>query len=73
MEGLAVLEQTLQETMERKAELEANSKLCEDRLNRAFRLIGGLSDERERWINTIATIVEGMDKVVGDILISAGT
>uniref|UniRef100_A0A1B6D8V0 Dynein heavy chain coiled coil stalk domain-containing protein n=1 Tax=Clastoptera arizonana TaxID=38151 RepID=A0A1B6D8V0_9HEMI len=72
MDKLAILENTLQETLSRKAELEANSKLCEDRLNRAFRLINGLADERERWISTIQNIEAGMDKIVGDILISAG-
>lgn len=59
--------------MDRKNELEANSKLCEDRMNRAFRLVNGLSDERLRWIQTIDDIKVNMKTLVGDILISAGT
>lgn len=73
MEGLEKLEADLKVTMERKEELEANAKLCEERMGRAFRLVGGLADERERWIQTISTI-EGYKKdVVGDILICAGS
>lgn len=58
--------------MDRKNELEANSKLCEDRMNRAFRLVNGLSDERLRWIQTIEDIKVNMKTLVGDILVSAG-
>lgn len=66
------MEKQLQETMDRKNELEANSKLCEDRMNRAFRLVNGLSDERLRWIQTIEDIKVNMKTLVGDILVSAG-
>lgn len=73
MDGLEELEKALQETVNHKSQLEAKAKLCEDRMNRAFRLIGGLADERQRWINTIAAFQVAEVNVVGDILISAGT
>lgn len=68
-----LLERELQETMERKNELEGESRLCEERMNRAFRLVNGLSGERTRWIVTIEDIEASMKTLVGDILISAGT
>ncbi|RZF38667.1 hypothetical protein LSTR_LSTR003473, partial [Laodelphax striatellus] len=71
-DGLAELEKALKETMDHKAQLEANAKLCENRMDRAFRLINGLADERERWINTISVLERAVGNMVGDILISAG-
>lgn len=49
MDGLAVLEKTLNDTMNKKDELEAKNQLCIDRMDRALRLVGGLANERERW------------------------
>lgn len=72
MEGLAVLEKELQTTLDRKNELEAESQLCEDRMNRAFRLVNGLSDERTRWMQTIEDIKANIQTLVGDCLICAG-
>lgn len=49
IDGLNVLEMSLNETMNKKDELEAKNQLCIDRMDRALRLVGGLANERERW------------------------
>lgn len=49
IDGLNVLEMSLNETMKKKDELEAKNQLCIDRMDRAMRLVGGLANERERW------------------------
>nr|CAD7394772.1 unnamed protein product [Timema cristinae] len=72
MDGLAVLEKKLQDTMNHKAKLEANMKLCEDRMGRAVRLVSGLADEKERWKSTVASLGFTISNVIGDVLISAG-
>ncbi|CAG2057552.1 unnamed protein product, partial [Timema podura] len=72
MDGLAVLEKKLQDTMNHKAKLEANMKLCEDRMGRAVRLVSGLADEKERWKSTVASLGLTISNVIGDVLISAG-
>ena len=69
---LSMLEKNLRETEARKEELEEKKKLCEDRMDRAVRLVGGLADERERWIDNVAAFKVSIFNLVGDILISAG-
>lgn len=69
---MAKLEAKLKETEKNKAVLEANTKLCEDRMDRAFRLINGLADEKERWIETVAKYEAGLVNLVGDILLCSG-
>lgn len=72
MEGLEVLNVKLQARIDFKNEKEQNIAICEERLNRAIRLINGLSGERIRWIETIDSIEKGMVNITGDILISSG-
>lgn len=62
----------MKETEEKKAVLETNAKLCEDRMDRAFRLINGLADEKERWVESVDKFKLGLLNIVGDILISSG-
>ena len=52
-EGLRKLNVQLEGTVAKKNELETNTKLCEDRLGRADKLIGGLAGEKIRWGETI--------------------
>lgn len=73
MKGLAQLQEKLRETEQNKAALEASAKLCQDRMDRAFRLLNGLSDEKERWVESVHNYNKGLANLVGDILISAGT
>lgn len=72
LDGLDLLQVTLEKTEAHKAELEAKMKLCEDRMNRAVRLISGLADEKDRWAITIKNLAKSFESVVGDVLISAG-
>lgn len=60
-------------TAEAKSEkLEKQQQLCEDRKQRAVRLISGLAGERSRWVDTVADLKISLKNVVGDILVSAG-
>lgn len=72
MRGLSLLQEKLRETEKNKASLEASAKLCQDRMDRAFRLLNGLSDEKERWVETVHNYNKSLQNIVGDILISAG-
>lgn len=72
VESLEKLQEKLSVKMSFKQEKENSIILCQERMDRAVRLITGLSDERVRWLNTIATIESNVINVTGDILISAG-
>lgn len=49
IDGLAILENNLNNTMIKKNELETKNQLCVDRMDRALRLVDGLANERKRW------------------------
>lgn len=66
------LNQKLQTKIEFKEEKERNINICQERMNRAVRLITGLAGERIRWIDTIRNIETNSVNVTGDILLSAG-
>ena len=51
--GLRKLNENLKLTVAKKNELESNTQLCEDRLVRADKLIGGLAGEKVRWAESI--------------------
>lgn len=72
LEGLKALNEQLRAKIEFKEEKERSINLCQERMNRAVRLIGGLADEKVRWIETIANIEASTVNVTGDILISSG-
>jgi len=42
----------------KKEDLEANILLCEQKLDRAEKLIGGLGGEKSRWTETAANLAE---------------
>ncbi|XP_058804505.1 dynein axonemal heavy chain 1-like [Phymastichus coffea] len=71
-EGLQTLQMQFREMEEKKAELERQKQLCEDRMLRAVRLISGLAGEKIRWIDSVEHFKIGLTNVIGDILISAG-
>ena len=58
--------------MSKKEQLENNCRLCEERIDRADKLIGGLADEKVRWSETVDKLTGVIKNVVGDVLISAG-
>ncbi|XP_044749962.1 dynein axonemal heavy chain 1-like [Coccinella septempunctata] len=72
MDGLEILQKQLAEKIAFKEEKEQSIGLCEERMNRAVRLLTGLGDERVRWIGTIENIEASIVNVTGDILLSAG-
>ncbi|KAJ8971587.1 hypothetical protein NQ317_002870 [Molorchus minor] len=72
MDGLEKLQTALAVKIAFKEEKEQSIAVCEERMNRAVRLITGLADERVRWINTIANINANVVNVTGDILICSG-
>ena len=71
-EGIEHLQKLLQEEEDRKAELERQKQLCEDRMGRAVRLIDGLAGEQIRWTSTVAELKESLKNAVGDILLASG-
>ncbi|XP_024940673.1 dynein heavy chain 1, axonemal [Cephus cinctus] len=71
-EGIESLQKKLEQEQDKKSELERQKQLCEERMSRAVKLIAGLADEQERWINTVAQIEKSLKNVVGDILLSSG-
>ncbi|KZC03876.1 Dynein heavy chain 1, axonemal [Dufourea novaeangliae] len=71
-EGIESLRTLLREEEERKAELEKQKQLCEDRMGRAVRLIDGLAGEQIRWMSTVADINTSLKNAVGDILLASG-
>ncbi|XP_076646459.1 dynein axonemal heavy chain 1 [Halictus rubicundus] len=71
-EGIEKLKTLLQAEEERKAELERQKQLCEDRMGRAVRLIAGLAEEQKRWKITVADIHKALKNAIGDILLASG-
>ena len=56
----------------KKEELQNKCQLCEDRLVRADKLIGGLAEEKIRWADTVASLNNIIANVIGDVLSSSG-
>lgn len=71
-EKLANLNAMLEDANAKQAELQANVDLCENKLMRAEKLIGGLGGERARWTRTAEDLQKQYDGLAGDILISCG-
>ncbi|KAL1506667.1 hypothetical protein ABEB36_005991 [Hypothenemus hampei] len=72
MERLERLQEQLNAKVAFKEEKEQSIAVCEERMNRAVRLIFGLADERIRWSETIQNIEANVINVTGDVLISSG-
>ncbi|XP_060766195.1 dynein axonemal heavy chain 1 [Neoarius graeffei] len=71
-EGIAALEAKYQDCLAKRDDLENKCQLCENRLIRADKLIGGLADEKVRWSETVQHLNYLVDNVAGDVLLSAG-
>uniref|UniRef100_A0A6I8N290 Dynein axonemal heavy chain 1 n=1 Tax=Ornithorhynchus anatinus TaxID=9258 RepID=A0A6I8N290_ORNAN len=56
----------------KKEELELKCAQCEQRLNRADKLINGLSDEKLRWEQTVEDLDDTINNIYGDVMVSAG-
>ncbi|XP_075982332.1 dynein axonemal heavy chain 1-like [Anticarsia gemmatalis] len=71
LEGIAKLNAYLNEKEEEKRKMEEDINQCLARMDRANRLLNGLSSERVRWIKTIADLDVAIVNLIGDILLSA--
>ncbi|XP_076603478.1 dynein axonemal heavy chain 1 [Chaetodon auriga] len=69
--GIATLQTKYQDCLAKKDELDNKYQLCEARLVRADKLIGGLADEKVRWKETVQHLDYMVDNVAGDVLLSA--
>ncbi|EFJ50020.1 dynein heavy chain 6 [Volvox carteri f. nagariensis] len=69
---LAGLNAKLAEMQRRKAQLEAEVDLCEKKLDRATKLIGGLGGEKSRWTEVAAKLGGDYVNLTGDVLLASG-
>ncbi|XP_031567893.1 dynein heavy chain 3, axonemal-like [Actinia tenebrosa] len=72
MDKLQALNDEFERMTNKKKELEHNIDLCEKKLDRAEKLIGGLGGEKERWTETAKMLEDKYLKVTGDVLLSSG-
>ncbi|XP_051768758.1 dynein axonemal heavy chain 1 [Ctenopharyngodon idella] len=70
--GIATLQAKYHECLSKRDELDAKCQLCENRLIRADKLIGGLADEKVRWRETVQQLEYMVNNVAGDVLLAAG-
>ncbi|KAL6445588.1 hypothetical protein ACFW04_000847 [Cataglyphis niger] len=71
-EQLEKLQRTYDAKMKEKEDLIGLAELLKLKLDRAAMLVDGLSEERIRWENTVASLTEWFDWLPGDCLISTG-
>jgi len=69
---LQALNDELDLMTKKKEDLEANIILCEQKLERAEKLIGGLGGEKTRWTETAANLGQVYNRLTGDVLLSSG-
>ncbi|KAI9333781.1 dynein heavy chain and region D6 of dynein motor-domain-containing protein [Zopfochytrium polystomum] len=56
----------------KKERLEREVKSCEEQLDRAQKLLGGLGGEKQRWTEVVHQLDGTLHNLTGDVLISAG-
>mmetsp|Transcript_46773 Transcript_46773/g.83798 ORF Transcript_46773/g.83798 Transcript_46773/m.83798 type:complete len:4084 (-) Transcript_46773:846-13097(-) len=66
------LQESYEESVQKGKNLEAEMKVTEVRLERAGKLIGGLSSEKVRWEESVKSLVEKKVNLTGNMLIAAG-
>ncbi|XP_019911214.2 dynein heavy chain 1, axonemal [Esox lucius] len=71
-EGIATLQAKYHDCLAKRDELDSKCQLCEIRLVRADKLIGGLADEKVRWRETVQHLEYMINNVSGDVLLAAG-
>ncbi|KAJ1555349.1 Dynein heavy chain 7, axonemal [Nowakowskiella sp. JEL0078] len=72
MDRLQALRDNLQQLAEKKERLLKEVKSCEEQLDRAQKLLGGLGGEKQRWSEIVHKLDATLYNLPGDILISAG-
>uniref|UniRef100_A0A7S3ZAX1 AAA+ ATPase domain-containing protein n=1 Tax=Lotharella globosa TaxID=91324 RepID=A0A7S3ZAX1_9EUKA len=72
LDALQKLEDKLTGLQNKKKELNDDVKMCQIKLVRADKLIGGLGGEKKRWAETVKALNESYKHLAGDVMISAG-
>ncbi|OQS01624.1 dynein heavy chain [Achlya hypogyna] len=68
---LNALQASFREATNEKAKVEAEARLCQERLGLAERLVSGLASENERWKREVDVLKVGEECLVGDVLLAA--
>ncbi|XP_026846872.1 dynein heavy chain 8, axonemal [Drosophila persimilis] len=66
---LAEVQQTLEEAVSKKDAVLGEAKKCQDKMDAATALIGGLAGEKIRWTEQIASFKSETDRLVGDVVL----
>ena len=69
---MQLLQQTLDDNKQRKADLEAQVDLCSKKLVRAKQLIESLGGEKDRWTESAHNLGIQYENLTGDVLIASG-
>ncbi|XP_035785030.1 dynein heavy chain 8, axonemal-like [Anopheles albimanus] len=69
---LAVVQHQFDEAMAKKQAVLDDAKQCQDKMEAASALIGGLADERVRWTEQLEQFKDETERLVGDVLILTG-
>ncbi|KAL4720993.1 hypothetical protein ACJJTC_019261 [Scirpophaga incertulas] len=72
LDKLQALNDEFAEMTRKKKGLEDEIDLCSTKLARAEQLIGGLGGEKDRWTELAAELLNLLDNILGDVLLSAG-
>ncbi|KAJ3127539.1 Dynein heavy chain 7, axonemal [Nowakowskiella sp. JEL0407] len=72
LDRLQSLRDNLQQLSEKKERLIKEVKSCEEQLDRAQKLLGGLGGEKQRWTEIVEKLDGTLHNLPGDILLSAG-
>ncbi len=67
----AKLKRETEELIAKKDELERNKKTCEDKLERAAKLITLTKDEAIRWKESVQNLEIQIENLLGDVFISS--
>ena len=71
-DNLTALNDKLTEMQNKKAKLEFDVDMCEKKLVRAEKLIGGLGGEKSRWKEVARLLTLDYTNLTGDVLLCAG-
>ena len=69
---LEKLQNQMDALIKQEKELAADIDDCNKKLVRAEKMIGGLEGEKVRWTDTVKTLGEKIQLLVGDCLVAAG-
>eukprot|EP00842_Homolaphlyctis_polyrhiza_P003881 jgi/Hompol1/4494/HPOL_003652-RA len=72
MDRLQSLNDNLQALTDKKERLQKEVRSCEDQLDRAQKLLGGLGGEKQRWTEITKQLDGTLYNLTGDVMVSAG-